>query len=216
MSESLKVLSVQQPFADDIIFGDKEIEYRSWKTDYRGPLWIHASRLDRQSEDDPPGDRVCGAIIGKVDLVACFSREDLSFVIDRMNDVSGDMQCLLDTLNDLQYLVDSPVEPGEGWKEAEERAEWARELEEVKVEIEDQKESDKHRKRDIPPRLQAVADWYSRQTGGRVNVGEFNWLLANPRALTEPIRMPGKLRIWTAEVESSQIRLVDPHSLLQT
>lgn len=39
----MRVLSIRQPFADQIIFGDKFCENRSWYTDYRGPLYIHAS-----------------------------------------------------------------------------------------------------------------------------------------------------------------------------
>ncbi|WP_090371383.1 ASCH domain-containing protein [Nitrosospira sp. Nl5] len=39
-------LSVQQPWAELIITGCKSIEIRSWQTDYRGPLWIHAGRKE--------------------------------------------------------------------------------------------------------------------------------------------------------------------------
>lgn len=40
----IKVLSLMEPWASLIAFGPKRIETRSWRTSYRGPLYIHASR----------------------------------------------------------------------------------------------------------------------------------------------------------------------------
>ena len=39
----VKTLSVRQPFASLICYGVKAVENRTWKTDYRGRLLIHAS-----------------------------------------------------------------------------------------------------------------------------------------------------------------------------
>ena len=39
----LKALSLTQPYAELIKNGVKSIETRSWKTDYRGIMYIHAS-----------------------------------------------------------------------------------------------------------------------------------------------------------------------------
>lgn len=39
----MKVLSVRQPYASLIAAGVKRFESRTWSTDYRGPLLIHAS-----------------------------------------------------------------------------------------------------------------------------------------------------------------------------
>lgn len=39
----MKTLSLLQPWASLVVMGKKKIETRSWKTDYRGPLLIHAS-----------------------------------------------------------------------------------------------------------------------------------------------------------------------------
>jgi len=41
----MKTLSVHQPYATLICAGVKDVENRSWKTDYRGPLLIHASQV---------------------------------------------------------------------------------------------------------------------------------------------------------------------------
>jgi hypothetical protein len=39
----MKVLSVRQPYASLLVRGIKRFESRTWSTDYRGPLLIHAS-----------------------------------------------------------------------------------------------------------------------------------------------------------------------------
>ena len=39
----MKVISIKEPFATLIMNGSKLIETRSWKTNYRGELYIHAS-----------------------------------------------------------------------------------------------------------------------------------------------------------------------------
>ena len=49
----MKVLSIRQPWAARIVEGLKDIENRTWATDYRGPLLIHASGTpDRVSLGD--------------------------------------------------------------------------------------------------------------------------------------------------------------------
>lgn len=39
-----KVISLLQPWAHLVVIGAKRIETRSWSTNYRGPLLIHASK----------------------------------------------------------------------------------------------------------------------------------------------------------------------------
>ena len=40
----MKVITLQDPWASLVMWGEKKIETRSWKTNYRGPLLIHASK----------------------------------------------------------------------------------------------------------------------------------------------------------------------------
>lgn len=40
----MKVLSIKEPYASLIKNNIKKIETRSWKTNYRGKLYIHASK----------------------------------------------------------------------------------------------------------------------------------------------------------------------------
>lgn len=47
----MKVLSLTEPFATLIADGKKRIETRSWKTNYRGELYIHASMTKVSKEN---------------------------------------------------------------------------------------------------------------------------------------------------------------------
>lgn len=49
----MKALSLWQPWATAIALGSKRVETRSWKTDYRGPIAIHAAKhCVKQEMDD--------------------------------------------------------------------------------------------------------------------------------------------------------------------
>jgi len=51
----MKALTVRQPWASLIAQGDKTIEIRSWRTNYRGPLLITASaKTDDPDQPDLP------------------------------------------------------------------------------------------------------------------------------------------------------------------
>lgn len=86
----MKALTIKQPWASLIVHGIKDIENRPWRTDYRGPLLIHASKMiyggnlksfltKEQLEavgeeyDEVVREQLThvGAIIGRVDLVDC-------------------------------------------------------------------------------------------------------------------------------------------------
>lgn len=74
----IRVLSVQQPWAWLICFGDKNVENRTWTTHYRGRLLIHASlAIDLEAVAALrariwlPRDYVTGAIVGRAQLVDC-------------------------------------------------------------------------------------------------------------------------------------------------
>ena len=70
----MKVLSLKEPFASLILNNRKHIETRSWKTNYRGELYIHASMTKMNKKDinllkDKPFNY--GYIICKCNLVDC-------------------------------------------------------------------------------------------------------------------------------------------------
>jgi len=59
----MKALVVRQPYAEQIMAGEKSIEYRTWRTSHRGPLLIVASK--RPIIDGLP----IGVAVGIVELV---------------------------------------------------------------------------------------------------------------------------------------------------
>ena len=71
----MKVLTIKQPWASLIIEGYKKYEFRSWKTNYRGKILIHAGMsiekdmLERFKDYDL--NYTAGAIIGEAELVDC-------------------------------------------------------------------------------------------------------------------------------------------------
>ena len=64
----MKVLSLREPFATLIKNGIKTIETRSWRTNYRGTLYIHASASKITKED-----------MKRTDLMALTNLDDLNY-----------------------------------------------------------------------------------------------------------------------------------------
>ena len=84
----MKALTIQQPWAGLIACGAKRIENRTWKTNYRGPLAIHAGakRHPRggaeQTQfaellDRHPGAMSLGKIVAVAELVDVVRVDDL-------------------------------------------------------------------------------------------------------------------------------------------
>jgi len=77
LDRGVKALSVRTPWAWLIVADHKDVENRTWTTDYRGPLLIHAGYTvdpngfavaERFGVDVPP-DPPRGGLIGVVELV---------------------------------------------------------------------------------------------------------------------------------------------------
>ena len=88
----MKALSIKQPWAELIVSGIKDIENRTWRTNFRGRVYVHASQKYDQRHRDmsslftyPQWDSLAtekqydfcqptwqiSAIIGEVDIVDC-------------------------------------------------------------------------------------------------------------------------------------------------
>lgn len=71
----MKVLSIKQPWATLILKGYKEYEFRTWKTKYRGELYIHTSKtVDKKAMkhfEELNLTYPLGSIIGKINLEDC-------------------------------------------------------------------------------------------------------------------------------------------------
>lgn len=78
----MRVLSIRQPWATLIVLGIKNVENRTWTTNYRGVVLIHASSTSPNKEDVIAAQNLCkkvgvpfpedfpkGGVIGSVNLV---------------------------------------------------------------------------------------------------------------------------------------------------
>jgi len=76
----MKVITIKQPFASLIIEGYKEYEFRTWKTKYRGEIYIHAGLgIDKKAMEKYKDLNLTypkGCIIGKVILNDCIEIND--------------------------------------------------------------------------------------------------------------------------------------------
>jgi hypothetical protein len=86
----MKALSIRQPWAHLIAHGVKRIENRSWQTDYRGPLLIHAGArwydepiedIERRYRITIPRELPLGGIVGIADLIDIVERSDDPFFV---------------------------------------------------------------------------------------------------------------------------------------
>lgn len=70
----MKALTVKQPWASLIVNNYKTYEFRSWKTNYRGKILIHAGLSIEKNILNKINynlDYIKGAIIGEADITDC-------------------------------------------------------------------------------------------------------------------------------------------------
>ena len=76
----MKTLTINQPFATLIVEGLKEYEFRTWKTNYRGEILIHAGKaVDKKAmkKYEYLGlEYPKGCIIGKATITDCIKIDD--------------------------------------------------------------------------------------------------------------------------------------------
>ena len=79
----MKALSIRQPWAWLIVNGYKDIENRTWSTDFRGRVYVHAGKRVKQGDFQGQRDYIresglilpeepsLGAIVGEVTITDC-------------------------------------------------------------------------------------------------------------------------------------------------
>ena len=76
----MKALTIKQPWASLIVNGIKEYEFRSWKTKYRGKIYIHAGLSTNKSYlkyyEKYNLEYLNGAIIGEAEITDCILIEE--------------------------------------------------------------------------------------------------------------------------------------------
>ena len=84
----MRALSIRQPWAWLVVNGYKDIENRTWSTNFRGRIYVHAGQ--RMVPDDYPEQRqfltragivippglARGAIVGEVTITGCVAHSD--------------------------------------------------------------------------------------------------------------------------------------------
>lgn len=94
----MKALSIKQPWASLIVHGIKDIENRTWKTNFRGRIYVHASKInfkdfdvlmslpDRQRKvfndfikTNKFNSAIGCTIIGEVDIIDCVINHESSW-----------------------------------------------------------------------------------------------------------------------------------------
>jgi ASCH domain len=87
----MKTLSIKQPWAWAIVAGEKNIENRTWRTSYRGPILIHAGARaddDARAEIEArhglviPDELPTGGIVGTAVLEDIVEGHDSPWAID--------------------------------------------------------------------------------------------------------------------------------------
>jgi len=82
----VKALSFRQPWAWAILNRGKDIENRTWNTNFRGEIYIHASKtFDLDGQEYLLSKDICsptkhftqkGGIVGTVEIVDCVTKSD--------------------------------------------------------------------------------------------------------------------------------------------
>ena len=75
----MKVLTIKEPWASLIVQGFKKYEFRSWKTNYRGKILIHAGLSKENVEvfEEYNLDISSGEIIGEAYITDCTLVDDI-------------------------------------------------------------------------------------------------------------------------------------------
>jgi len=105
----MKVITIKQPFATLIAEGLKEYEFRTWKTNYRGEIFIHAGKgIDKKAMkryEHLGLTYPTGRIIAKATLTDCIP-------------IDKDMRKILEKKDPLVYfgVIKNPEWQGYGFK----------------------------------------------------------------------------------------------------
>ena len=88
----MKALSIKPPWSTMIVMGLKDVENRTWRSTYRGPLLIHSSKTWDEAgwqfiQSKWPmfaallleTPQLYGSIIGRVDMVSCVTSHRSQF-----------------------------------------------------------------------------------------------------------------------------------------
>ena len=91
LNPSMKALSIRQPWAWLIVNGYKDIENRTWSTDFRGRVYVHAGKRVKPGDFQEQRDYIressiniadelpLGAILGEVTILDCVDSSSIQW-----------------------------------------------------------------------------------------------------------------------------------------
>jgi len=93
MGEVMKVVSIREPYASLIKDGIKTIETRSWRTKYRGPIYIHSCMSKQQIKEEVgkliKSELKYGYILCKAELVDCIYMDEEFIEKEKIRDYNN-------------------------------------------------------------------------------------------------------------------------------
>ena len=106
----MKVVSIREPYASLIKDGIKTIETRSWKTKYRGPIYIHSciskQKIREDVKDLTKSDLKYGYILCKAQLVDCIYMDE-KFIKKEKNRDYNNFICGLYEVGRYAWILDN-------------------------------------------------------------------------------------------------------------
>ena len=118
----MNVITVHQPFAFDILTGSKIYETRSWKTNIRGKIAIHASKnktyVKKLYGENSIDNFTYGAIIGTTNLIDCIPVEKIRSTLSLEEFLNGDYsdgRYAWKTKNPRLFLEPVYIKGKQGW-----------------------------------------------------------------------------------------------------
>lgn len=174
----MKAITLWQPWASLIACGAKKYETRSWATNYRGPIAIHAAKKDiYKIMGDLPFDVVSGV------FAAFYQAYKIESGSQKLMEVTQGHIIATAELVDCLYIVNHP---GTNIDRAKHILIGAESM-----------TRDKHHpdfgKYIVPTEQEMLfGDW---------TPGRYAWELTNVKMLPEPVPVKGKQRLWEFEGE---------------
>ena len=116
-----KALSIKQPYASLIALGIKDIENRTWKTNFRGRIYIHASAKYHDDFNNLVSDSqiksmqdngflfsglIYSAIIGEIDIIDCIINHRSIWAEETFIPIEGEGYLQKPTYN---WVLDNPI-----------------------------------------------------------------------------------------------------------
>lgn len=171
----MKAITIWQPWASLLACGAKQYETRSWKTDYRGPIAIHAAKKDIHSIlGDLPYDTIVPML---ANLYKWMGIE--SGAADRLEQTQGCIIATAELVNcwHIVYHPGTDIDIAKSIK--------------IGAELDVPKHHPDFHKYIVPTEKEILfGDW---------TPGRYAWELTNVKMLPEPIMVKGKQRLWNWE-----------------